>query len=71
MALTAQTRRDCRTAAYVALMSVVDHLGHIVHSQSVQCAECGQAMRRRDAFIVDGRAFCCVLHEVEYSLGQI
>lgn len=52
-------------------MSVVDHLGHIVHSQSAQCAECGQVMRRRDAFIVDGDAFCCVLHEVEYSLGQI
>lgn len=52
-------------------MSVVDHIGHIVHTSMVRCAECGDSIRRRDAFFVDGEAFCCVLHEVEHSLGDV
>lgn len=52
-------------------MSLVDHLGHLAHFSSVQCAECGAAIPRRDAFIVDGEAFCCVLHEVEHFVRSI
>ncbi|WP_186377274.1 hypothetical protein [Curtobacterium pusillum] len=52
-------------------MSLVDHLGHIGHVTTVQCAECGVSIRRRDAFFVDGEAFCCVLHEVEHFFGTV
>lgn len=48
-------------------MSLVEHLGAIGHRATVACAECGATVRRRDAFLVDGDAFCCVLHEVEHA----
>lgn len=44
-------------------MSLVEHTGH---ATIVECAECGTVLNRREAFMVHGEAFCCVLHEVEY-----
>ncbi|MGG7308119.1 hypothetical protein ACQXVK_13130 [Curtobacterium sp. AB451] len=52
-------------------MSLVDHLGHLAHVATVRCVECGEPIRRRDALMVDGEAFCCVLHEVEHFVRGI
>ncbi|MGY2899949.1 formylmethanofuran dehydrogenase subunit E [Curtobacterium sp. PvP017] len=52
-------------------MSLVDHLGRITHRSVVHCAECGDPIPRRDAFVVDGESFCCVLHEVEHAVRSI
>jgi len=52
-------------------MSIVDHIGHLGRVATVACDECGAIVRRRDAFLVDGAAFCCVLHEVEHFVRTV
>ena len=47
-------------------------ISDVIRSQThATCATCGATIAKWDALVLDGKAFCSVLHEVEYVATEV